>query len=110
MSRKPGTSPTVASTDGKDSIPREIVSAIMTVVRSASGLRFHVSMMPMILTHASLPASIDELGFVVANRLRSTHHHSRVLYLCWSQHAFNNNDFSYAHFTSPSSSSPKGSC
>jgi hypothetical protein len=31
MRRKPGTSPTVASTEGRDNMPSEIVSAIMTV-------------------------------------------------------------------------------
>jgi hypothetical protein len=61
MSRKPGTSPTVASTEGSDSMPSEIVSAIMTVARLASRLMALSRMVLVLLTHTSLPARADNL-------------------------------------------------
>jgi len=64
MRRKPGTSPTVASTEGNDSIPSEIVSAIMTIARSALRLVPLSRMVLVLLTHTSLPAKADDLGLL----------------------------------------------
>jgi hypothetical protein len=64
MRRKPGTSPTVASTEGSDSMPSEIVSAIMTITRSALCLVALGCTVLVLLTHTSLPARADKLGLL----------------------------------------------
>ena len=112
MRRNPGTSPTVASTEGSDSMPSEIVSAIMTFwdrqPRGSSKELIELdagdSLMPACLRTATTETLLN------ATRLRSTHHHSRVLYLHSCQYASRRQGISCAHLTSPSSSSPKGSC
>jgi hypothetical protein len=71
----------VASTEGSDSMPSEIVSAIMTVARLASCLMALGGMVLVLFTHTSLPARADNLELAIIMRLSEAHHHSRVLYL-----------------------------
>lgn len=59
----------VASTDGSDRIPKEMVSAIMTVQGQLCAFRVGFRTMPIRLTHASLPVIVDKLSCVAAAQL-----------------------------------------
>lgn len=104
--RKPGTRPTVASTEGRDSIPSEIVSAIMTIVQLA---RVHImSDGPNLLMPACLQKvnDLDRVFWLRVILLTTTPKTCICAHVSKDLSVIGN---SVTHWTSPSSASANGS-